>query len=322
MASRAFLHPSPPAPLPPHTRPRAGPYPRPTRPPQPALPRIELLHPMRMLDPPGIGVNRPPQPAPPILPTAPPTAPGARPTTSPHRHTRERAPSPPSHPAAPWIELVRPMDELDPPGIGDNRAPSPRRTLLPIALCTRPCVAQWQPGASNHRPCRTPAPVPPCMPLAHAVTVLEPAPFEPIGSTCLACALRSLSAQERAWGARALCSERAPRRSQTSSGPFLYIIKGFGSAVALPSTPTLAEYWPQRRAALCLLGGSCALLHARISASFACHALSHALKASPRQQDAAGRAYDAAAHAPSALQSAPLKATRFLKCRKGREVGA
>ena len=46
---------------------------------QPAAPRIELLLLMRVLDPPGIGDIRPPQPAPPIPPAAPPTAPARAP---------------------------------------------------------------------------------------------------------------------------------------------------------------------------------------------------------------------------------------------------
>ena len=126
-------------------------------------------------------------------------------------------------------------------------------------------------------------------------------------------------ARQSACGCSAMCSKRAPRRSQTSSGPFLYIMKGFGSAIALPSTPTLAEYWPQCGAALRLLGGSCALFCAANNASFACHALSHAVKASRRQRDAAGMACDAARRAPSALEECAIESdTLFQLSRRSR----
>jgi hypothetical protein len=134
---------------------------RPPSPPShPAAPRIELLLLMRVLDPPGIGLTRPPQPAPPILPTAPPIAPARAPQPALARRARKRAPAPASQPAAPRIELLLLMRVLDPPGIGDIRPPQPAPPIPPAALPTAPARAP-QPALAHRTRDRTRAPASP-----------------------------------------------------------------------------------------------------------------------------------------------------------------
>ena len=108
---------------------------------QPAAPRIELLLPMRVLDPPGSAAHRPPQPAPPAPPAAPCTALHARPARDPRRRARDR-----TRPAAPPAR--RALDRV-PPTNGGARSAGLWQHSLTRARATRAsrCASH---GPSTH----------------------------------------------------------------------------------------------------------------------------------------------------------------------------
>ena len=180
----------------PGAHPRASPRRRPRN----RAPRCSPC-PRRSIHPASASSARPARVAP-MPPAAPPTAPSARPQLTllaPHATTRDPLPLTRRALTSP---ISWPMEDLLQPRCGATRPPSPRRALFPTALCASPCMAPWQPGSSNHRLCRTSEPVAPRMPLSHAMTVLEPAPFELLGSTCHACALHPCGARQSACGCK------------------------------------------------------------------------------------------------------------------------